>query len=81
MESIKPQNKPLLSSLYCAAFGHDYITTQKITNHISEYKCSCCGREVSDSLTGKYELLTVKKREVNDCLSSFFQKKKKISLH
>lgn len=81
MEKVTPQNRPLISSLVCTAFGHDYIITRKITDHINEYQCSCCGKEVSNSYSGKFELLTYKQREVNECLSSFFIKKKRLSIH
>lgn len=76
-----PQKRVPVLSLICSAFGHDYIITRKITDHISEYRCACCGKEVSDSFSGKFETLTRKKREVNDCLSSFIRKKKKLSVH
>tara|TARA_R110002020_G_scaffold125442_2_gene282701 strand:+ start:203 stop:448 length:246 start_codon:yes stop_codon:yes gene_type:complete len=81
MDKVTPQNRPPILSLVCTAFGHDYIVTRKITDHINEYKCACCGKEVSNSYSGKFELLTRKQREVNECLSSFFIKKKKLSIN
>ncbi|QQX77421.1 MULTISPECIES: hypothetical protein [Aequorivita] len=81
MEKIMPQSGTPILSLVCTAFGHDYIVTRKITDHISEYKCACCGKEVSNSYSGKFEALTFKQREVNECLSTFFRKKKKLSIH
>ncbi len=81
MDKATPQSMLPFQRLICTAFGHDYIITRKITDHISEYKCACCGREVSNSYSGKFEILTYKQKETNECLSSFFQKKKKLSVH
>lgn len=81
MDKVTPQSPHPILSLVCTTFGHDYIVTRKITDHINEYKCACCGREVSNSYSGTFEALTFKQREVNECLSSFFRKKKKLSIH
>lgn len=81
MVKVMPQSPPTIASLICVAFGHDYIVTRKITDHINEYQCVCCGKEVSNSYSGKFEKLTIKQREINECLSSFFIKKKKLSIH
>ncbi len=66
-----------LSGLMCSALGHDYIITRKVTNHINEYKCTQCGREVTDSLNGKREALTFKTKQINTALATFFEKKMK----
>jgi hypothetical protein len=75
-----PKKHLTLSNLVCVAFGHDYIITRKVTNHINEYKCSHCGREVAENDTGHLEILTQKLKNTNSCLATFFQKKnRKIS--
>ncbi len=66
-----------LSGFVCSAFGHDYIITRKVTNHINEYCCTHCGKEVTEDYNGKLEVLTVKNKEINSSLASFFQKKMK----
>jgi DNA-directed RNA polymerase subunit RPC12/RpoP len=68
----KRPNKPAVnfSSLMCA-LGHDYMITNTITPYIKEYKCCNCGREVTDDLDGKLQILTEKYRLVNECLNSF----------
>ncbi len=81
MERITTPNRSSLLSVVCAVFGHDFIITQKITDHISEYKCVCCGKEVSDSYSGKFEELTYRRKEINECLYQFFQKKRRLTLH
>jgi hypothetical protein len=78
MEKVMPQSRPPISSLICFAFGHDYIVTRKITNHVFEYECACCGREVSNNRSGKFEKLTLQKRKLNEKLSRFFIKKRKL---
>ena len=75
-----PKTKRSISSLVCTVFGHDYIVTRKVTNHINEYRCSHCGREVAENDTGHLEVLTQKLKRTNSILATFFQKKnRKIS--
>lgn len=80
MEKATPHIRLPFMSVICSTIGHDYIVTRKITNHINEYKCASCGKEVSDSYSGKFEELTYKRKEINECLSAFFQKKRRISI-
>ncbi|GEQ84685.1 hypothetical protein ULMS_01930 [Patiriisocius marinistellae] len=78
----KANNKPTrpISALICSIMGHNYIITNKITNHINEYKCTNCKNEVCDNTKGHLEELTLKQREVNETLSVFFKKKSKRQL-
>lgn len=64
-----------LFGIICATFGHNYLVTRKVTNHINEYKCSHCGREVTDNQAGNIEALTHRIKEVNSCVADFFQKR------
>ncbi|UAB81786.1 hypothetical protein INR76_03240 [Marixanthomonas sp. SCSIO 43207] len=66
-----------LLSIVCQTIGHKYVETRKITNHISEYKCSHCGREVTENSAGKIELLTKKVKEINNNVADFFERKKR----
>ena len=77
MNSTSPKPSFSLSGLLCTTLGHDYIITRKVTNHINEYKCTQCSREVTDDFNGKRELLTLKAKRVNTALATFFQKKMK----
>jgi phage FluMu protein Com len=70
-----PKSQRSISSLLCIPFGHDYIITRKVTNHINEYRCSHCGREVAENDTGHLEILTQKLKNTNSTLATFFQKK------
>lgn len=75
MKTTSPKQSVSISGIVCTAFGHDYIITRKVTNHINEYKCSNCGREVTDNLNGHLEILTFKNKKVNTIVSTFFQKR------
>tara|TARA_R100000935_G_scaffold13736_4_gene27477 strand:+ start:43354 stop:43596 length:243 start_codon:yes stop_codon:yes gene_type:complete len=64
-----------LLSIICATFGHDYVVSRKVTDHINEYTCSHCGKEVADNMQGSVEILTLKIRNANNALASFYAKK------
>ncbi len=70
-----PKKHFTLSTIVCVTMGHDYIITRKVTNHINEYRCSHCGREVAENDKGYLEPLTQKIRNANSSLAVFFQKK------
>jgi len=61
----------------CRIFGHNYLVSKKITNHISEYKCTVCKKEITDTIEGKVENLTYQNKTINKKLASFFRKKRK----
>lgn len=58
----------LLPSLYCKVFGHNYEVSKKVTYHIKEYKCKCCGKELTTNIHGELIDLTPKFREINAVL-------------
>ncbi len=64
-----------LLSFVCATFGHDYIVSRKITDHVNEYTCAHCGKEVTDNMQGTIEILTANVRKANNALASFYAKK------
>jgi DNA-directed RNA polymerase subunit RPC12/RpoP len=65
------------SGIVCSTFGHDYLITRKVTNHIKEYRCSHCGKEVTNNFSGSLENLTTKNKRINSTLALFFEKKMK----
>ncbi|MCW8981063.1 MULTISPECIES: hypothetical protein [Altibacter] len=82
MKNTSPKATISLLGVLCTTFGHDYIVTRKVTNHINEYKCTNCGREVTENQSGKLEALTQKIKEVNTNVAEFFQKRtNRVSLH
>lgn len=64
-----------LLSIVCATFGHDYVVSRKVTDHVNEYTCAHCGKEVADNMQGSVEILTLKIRKANNALASFYAKK------
>jgi len=75
----KNSSTPLFSfsGIVCSTFGHDYLITRKVTDHIKEYRCSHCGKEVTDNFSGSLEVLTTKNKRINTSLALFFEKKMK----
>ena len=65
-----------LTNVLCNTFGHNYSITRKVTEHINEYQCSHCGREMTDNYSGNVEILTHQIKKVNTTLSTFLQKRK-----
>ncbi|MAO08911.1 MAG: hypothetical protein CL596_09390 [Alteromonas sp.] len=80
MESLSNPRTFSLSGIVCSTFGHNYVITRKVTNHINEYRCRHCGKEMTDNFSGSLELLTHKIKEVNSSLASFHNKKHKRSI-
>lgn len=75
MKPTSPKQAFSLSGIMCTTLGHDYVISRKITNHINEYKCTNCGKEVTDNYSGRLEVLTLKAKAVNNSLALFFEKK------
>lgn len=75
MHRKSPKTSFSLSGIVCSTLGHDYVISRKITNHINEYKCTNCGKEVTDNFSGRLENLTYKTKEINTSLALFFEKK------
>jgi hypothetical protein len=75
MKISSPNRVISILGIVCTAFGHNYKITREVTNHINEYKCTHCGREVTDNILGNLEILTGKVKEVNTTVSSFLEKR------
>ncbi|WP_324719755.1 hypothetical protein [Salinimicrobium sp. HB62] len=73
------ENKmPLLFSpkaWICAIFDHRFTVSQKITDHIKEYKCTRCGEEMTDTAQGFLAKLTPKFRETNAYIAKIHQRR------
>lgn len=64
------------TSFFCNLFGHHYVVSKKVTEHIKEYKCLHCGKEVTtDVVTGKLSALTPEMQEINSTLEDMFRKR------
>ncbi|NRD18755.1 hypothetical protein HNV08_01745 [Winogradskyella eckloniae] len=60
------------TKLYCDLFGHNYKLTKKVTNHVKEYTCSCCKKQLTTSSNGKLTELTAKRQEINLALERIY---------
>lgn len=60
------------TKLYCDLFGHNYRMTKKVTNHVKEYTCKCCKKQVTTSSTGRLIELTEKRQEINSALERIY---------
>lgn len=63
------------SKLYCSLFGHNYLMSKKVTNHIKEYTCSHCGEQATTNGRGRLEKMTPKLKEINQALATVHAKK------
>ncbi|MCB0457848.1 MAG: hypothetical protein KDC91_08900 [Flavobacteriaceae bacterium] len=72
-----PSSSFSFSGIVCSTFGHNYLITRKVTEHIKEYRCSHCGKEVTNTFSGNLEALTSKNKQINTSLALFFEKKMK----
>ncbi|NRB83315.1 MAG: hypothetical protein HRU49_06030 [Winogradskyella sp.] len=60
------------AKLYCDFFGHDYKMTKKVTNHVKEYTCTRCNKQLTTNSNGKLIELTPKYREINTTLERIY---------
>ncbi|WP_339623614.1 hypothetical protein [uncultured Winogradskyella sp.] len=58
--------------LYCDVFGHNYEITKKVTNHVKEYTCKCCKKQLTTNSNGKLTELTPKYQEINAALARIY---------
>lgn len=75
MDTTQIREKNLSSKILCSFFGHKIITTRNVTDHFKEYKCSVCGLELTNDLKGHKTFLTPKLKDINETLSSLYQKR------
>ncbi|WP_179333818.1 hypothetical protein [Winogradskyella costae] len=60
---------------YCDLFGHNYQVTKKVTNHVSEYTCKCCKKQLTTNSNGQLTELTAKYQEINSALERIYNNK------
>jgi len=75
MKKSTPSSSFSISKIYCALFGHDYVTSKEVTHHIKEYTCSHCGEQATTNSRGRLEVMTPKLKEINDVLATVHAKK------
>ncbi|WP_091432484.1 hypothetical protein [Flavobacterium degerlachei] len=75
MNTIEIKENFISKKFICLLFGHKIITTRTITSHIKEYKCTHCDLELTDDVKGHTTFLTAERKEINQALKDFLQKK------
>ncbi|MDN3491416.1 hypothetical protein [Winogradskyella bathintestinalis] len=60
------------TKLYCDLFGHNYQITKKVTNHVNEYTCKCCKKQVTTTINGSLTELTETRQEINSVLERVY---------
>ena len=64
-----------ITGIFCNFFGHHFVVSKKITEHIKEYKCVHCGKQVATDEQGKLSPLTQKQKEINKTLEDMYQRR------
>lgn len=70
-----PQHGKKFSSFFCNLFGHHYVVSKKVTEHIKEYKCVHCQKQVTTDVSGKLSELTPQMQDINSTLADMYQKR------
>ncbi len=62
-----------MKRLNCKLFGHDYKVTRHVTNHVKEYTCVNCKKQLTTNGKGQLIELTPKHKEINDVLHRIYK--------
>ena len=76
MKTSTHQHGNKISSLFCNVFGHHYVVSKKVTQHIKEYKCIHCQKQVTTDVSGKLSVLTPQMQEINNTLEDMYRKRR-----
>lgn len=64
-----------LKKLNCYISGHKLVVSKKVTAHVSEYTCRCCGKQLTTHENGSLIILTPKHKEINATLEKMYTNK------
>ena len=64
-----------MSLIHCSFFGHAYIVSKEVTQHVKEYQCKHCKKQMTTSGNGNLIPLTPKFQEINSVLKMIYNKK------
>lgn len=64
-----------MKKIFCNIFGHHYAVSKKVTQHIKEYKCVHCAKEVTTDVSGNLSVLTPELQDINHTLEIIYQKR------
>jgi len=76
-----PQQGKKIPSIFCSLFGHHYAVSKKVTQHIKEYTCIHCQKQVTTDVSGQLSALTPQMREINSTLEDMYRKRKNRVVH
>ncbi|REG89539.1 hypothetical protein [Winogradskyella sediminis] len=63
------------TKIYCDLFGHNYQVTKNVTNHVKEYTCKCCKKQLTTNSNGTLTELTAKYQDINSALERIYNNK------
>lgn len=66
-----------MKNMYCSVFGHQFVISKKVTQHVNEYKCKHCRAQMTINGKGELTPLTSKHREINTLLENIHRKRAK----
>lgn len=69
-----------MKNIHCKVFGHNYKVSRHVTQHVKEYTCVYCKKQLTTNSKGNLVELTPKFKEINDVLERIHQNKNRIRL-
>ncbi|WP_203256152.1 hypothetical protein [Hyunsoonleella ulvae] len=69
-----------MKNIHCKVFGHNYQVSRHVTQHVKEYTCVYCKKQLTTNSKGNLVELTPKFKEINDVLERIHQNKNRIRL-
>jgi hypothetical protein len=64
-----------MKKILCNIFGHHYSVSKKVTQHIKEYKCVHCDKQVTTDVSGNLSILTPELQDINKTLEKIYRKR------
>lgn len=64
-----------MKKIQCKLFGHDFKVTRRVTNHVKEYTCKSCNKQLTTNGNGHLIELSPKFKEINDVLERVYHKR------
>jgi len=70
-----------MKKMICQIFGHHFAVSKKVTQHIKEYKCIHCEKEVTTDVSGNLSALTPELQDINNTLENIYQRRHRTADH
>jgi len=75
MNVLRSKEKSLSRTLLCSFFGHKLVIKRNITPYFSEFECTVCKLELTNTANGEKISLTPHLKEVNETLFNFHNRR------